>query len=387
MAESRSFQQLDPVGGYSTRPVTVLLAAGILVYAAASTMMGWRHVDNAYLAIGALVALLAAQGAVLYLSSPLRAPFPPVGGTVVFALVALALILSVASSWWHGATLRDEWAPIVAGLVIVQLSPYRPSSELGAATLLLSIAAAFVAILRGPGSAAGDPALVIVVESTVPLLALGIASATYAAALQSGLERARVHAERDGDAAADGLRDDIVRSVQHDRIGVLNRSVVPFFTELLGRNEIVPDDSGRATAIAESIRVLMVADVDRSWIDMVIDQAGRASGERGWPGSEAVQDDERLASDMTTEERTVVRALIVALFEHPGFDPDGFSIVISRGDTGESRFELSAKLDNDDSLPRSGLAAYFAVLRIVFTDLQLTFHPPTLRLRFSYDHK
>ncbi len=38
-------------------------------------------------------------------------------------------------------------------------------------------------------------------------------------------------------------------------------------------------------------------------------------------------------------------------------------------------------------LPRSGLAAYLAVLRIAFGDLHLSFQRPTLILRFSYEHK
>jgi hypothetical protein len=48
---------------------------------------------------------------------------------------------------------------------------------------------------------------------------------------------------------------------------------------------------------------------------------------------------------------------------------------------------LTAKLDLDESIPRSGLAAYLAVLRIAFGDLHLSFQRPTLILRFSYEHK
>ena len=48
---------------------------------------------------------------------------------------------------------------------------------------------------------------------------------------------------------------------------------------------------------------------------------------------------------------------------------------------------LTAKLDDDESVMRSGLAPYFAVLRIAFGDLQVSFQPPTLTLKFSYDHK
>ncbi|MDQ1562121.1 MAG: hypothetical protein QOE85_1462, partial [Actinomycetota bacterium] len=51
------------------------------------------------------------------------------------------------------------------------------------------------------------------------------------------------------------------------------------------------------------------------------------------------------------------------------------------------RVKITAKLDKDESIQRSGLAPYFAVLRIVFGDLQVAFQSPTLTLRFSYDHR
>ena len=48
---------------------------------------------------------------------------------------------------------------------------------------------------------------------------------------------------------------------------------------------------------------------------------------------------------------------------------------------------LTAKLDADESLPRTGLGPYLAVLRVAFGGLTVTFQPPTLTLKFSYDHK
>jgi hypothetical protein len=176
-----------------------------------------------------------------------------------------------------------------------------------------------------------------------------------------------------------------VRSVQRDRVGTLNYTVVPFFTELLRRDSLDDDDRTRAQAIANSIRSVMVADVDRSWLETVVDQVASQRDGIGAVGSEVVQDPNRLAAGMSTEQRTVMRALILALFDHPGFDPDGFAIVLAS--RGRSCFvTLTAKLDADESIPKSGLAAYFAVLRIAFTNLRLVFHPPTLTLKFSYDH-
>jgi hypothetical protein len=82
----------------------------------------------------------------------------------------------------------------------------------------------------------------------------------------------------------------------------------------------------------------------------------------------------------------VAVSFIVAMFDHPGFDPDGFAILLTRRGS-SCLFTLSAKLDNDESMLRSELAGYFAVMRIVFNDLQLIFQSPNLTLRFSYEHK
>jgi hypothetical protein len=117
-----------------------------------------------------------------------------------------------------------------------------------------------------------------------------------------------------------------------------------------------------------------------------VDQLALARSDGAVPGSEAVQDPHRVASDMTTEQRIVIRAVLLALFDHPGFDPDGFAIAITR-DGPAAVVTLAAKLDDDESITRSGLAPYLAVLRIAFGDLNVAFQRPALTLRFSYEQK
>jgi hypothetical protein len=385
MAErEQSYQQLDPVGGYSTRPVTVLMSLGIFVYAVIVTLRGWNVVTEPALAVASLVACAASVLGTVYWSSPLRAPFSRLGFITTVSLGSLAMVLSAVSTWGGKSTLG--WGPIVIGLILLQLGPYRPSRDLLGATLLISIVGGFFAILRPGINNLDKPQLVTIVESVLPLIALGLASRAYATALGKTLDAGAPGLAIAENAATAELRADITRSVQHDRVTILNRTVVPFLTDVLERNAVTAEDRDRASVIANSIRTLMVADVDRSWLDTVIDQAGQGSGNSSVPGSEVVQDDDHVASSMSPKQRAMLRALLVALFAHPGFDADGFGILLLRnGDT--CAFTLTAKLDHEESLPRSGLGVYFAVLRIVFADLQLTFEPPTLTLRFSYDHK
>jgi hypothetical protein len=177
-----------------------------------------------------------------------------------------------------------------------------------------------------------------------------------------------------------------VRSVHDDRVTILGNTVVPFLTELLERDDVSADDRARARSIAFTIRTAMVADVNRSWLDSIMDHLAEDRGDATVPGSEVVQDPQRAAGGMTTEQRIVTRAVILALFDHPGFDSDGFAILITVDDS-TAVVTVTAKLDDDGSVARSGLGPYFAVLRIAFRDLQVSFQRPTLTLRFSYEHK
>ena len=380
--EELSFQQLDPVGSFGVRPTTLLISVGTVLISAASTLMAWPVSDGVVTAYLAVVVTGAITVLASFWSSPLRAPFPHFGFVVISLLQLAVLGLTAAASWTANTEALTGWASVVVGLTIAQLAPYRPTRELVGMTIIAGIAAAFLAILK---PVSDSPQLVTLVDAAVPLLALGIGATAYSSALAKSLGRWYARYPQSNSFAGDRLLESIVRSVQEDRVSILNHAVIPFFSDLLRRGELDDDERARAREIATSIRSVMVADVDRSWLDTVIDQVAAQRGGAGTPGSEVVQDPDRLAAAMSTEQRTVTRALIIALFDHPGFDPDGFAIVIAKHED-TCAATITAKLDADDSIPRSGLAAYFAVLRIAFGDLQLTFHAPTLTLRFSYEH-
>jgi hypothetical protein len=297
-----------------------------------------------------------------------------------------AMILDAAASWRGSSFPPGEWGPVVVGFTIMQLALYRPAPEVALATIAGATEAGLIAVLHPASTLPDQPWLVNVVTSTVPLMAFGFGGSAYAASLGRALGRMRSVAAVASRAASDELRERVLVAVMHDRVTILNHTVVPFFTDVLMGDSVTPEVQERAREISSSIRSIMVAEADRSWLDTVVDQIGGVAQDGSLPGSEVVQDDDRLAVGMNTEQRIVIRALLVALFEHPGFDADGFGIMLAKQGT-RCRVTLAAKLDHDESIPRSGLAAYLAVVRIVFGDLQVTFQSPTLTLRFSYEHK
>jgi hypothetical protein len=382
----KSYQQLDPVGGYSTRPVTLLGCAAIVIYVASETLFGWSGVGQPGFGYSALAVILVAGLGVVYWSSPLRAPFPRAGFVAVVALALAGMGLAAAASWTGLNVPPGEWGPVVFGLLMVASSPYRPPRELAIATVVGGLGAGVIAVLHPATHASVAPVVVTLVATVVPLVCLGFGASAYASALRRSLGPLQSGADRAARAASDELRADIVRSVQLNRVGILNGTVVPYFAGLLRRDTVTIEDGREARDISVSIRTLMVADVERSWLDHLVDEIARARDDGSLPGSEAIQDADRLASEMTTEQRVMMRVLLVALFAQPGFDPDGFAILFTpAGDSCE--VTITAKLDYDESIQRSGLAAHFAVLRIVFGDLNVAFQPPTLRLRFSYEHR
>jgi hypothetical protein len=381
-----SYQQLDPVGSYGSRPITVVLSLGIIGVAVAATVASWSAVSDPAAAVLAVVATAISALGITFWSSPLRAPFRWSGFVVIMFFAAVSLVLSAVATWNGSTKVVEQWAPITVGLILVQLSSYRPAHELTAATILGGLLAAFVAVIHPSSSHFAVPLLVAVLGAALPLVALGAGATAYSSVTVRSLERWYSRSAVGDREASSAMKDSVVQSVQNDRVGILNDTVVPFFSGLLSRGQIASSDRVAARDIAASIRSVMVADVDRSWLDSVVDEIATERLNVGVPGSEVVEDPHRLASGMTTEQRIVVRAVIIALFDHPGFDPDGFAVVVARDDDW-AVVTLSAKLDSDDSIPRSGLAAYFAVLRIAFGDLNLSFQRPTLILRFSYEHK
>jgi hypothetical protein len=363
-----------------------VMSIAIVAVAGAAVAWTWPTVKDPVAAFGAVAATAVAALGIAFWSSPLRAPFRWSGFLVVTIAAGLSLVLCALATWNSSSNLAEHWAPISVGIILVQLSSYRPARELIAATILGGILAGFVAVLQPASAADTLPPLVRLLDAALPLVALGSGATAYSAILVRTLGRWYARSEVNDRAESTAMKDRVIRSVHDDRVSILEESVVPFLTEIVERNDLTEEDRAKARSIAFTIRSAMVADVDRSWLDFLMDHLAEDRADPTVPGSEVVQDPHRAASGMTTEQRVVIRAAILALFDHPGFDSDGFAILIT-SEGSVASVTVTAKLDDDDSVSRSDLAPYLAVLRMSFRDLQVTFQRPTLTLKFSYEHK
>jgi hypothetical protein len=375
----RSPQQVDPLGALSSRPVTALAVVAAVVFASISTIGGRDEIASPFVAVAALAALVAAGLVLLLASSPLRAPLTRAAVAAVVVLGVLAAVLSAVSTAGHNSMVRDDWASFAVGLLLVGLAPYRPALDIVVAGLVSAAVVAAIVLAESGAFVTDVPVLVFVVVAVTPVVALSLAGASYSAAFTTLVERWIAGASTARQASADEFRTNVARSVQQDRVTILNRDVAPFFGRVVAAGVVTEADVQQARRISADLRSTMVAEADRSWLEQVLaDPSTRVSG--------VVVDVDRAAGRMTAAHRTSLRALLVAFGETEAVQPETVSIALEV-DAEEERVEarITVATAVAESSVRHRLAPYFAVLRIVFDDLQVDPAPPLLTLRFSYD--
>jgi hypothetical protein len=385
-AQERAVQQRDPLAALVGRPTSYLAGLLLPVYAGIMTWVNRDSIVSASFAVVALVFVAVASVALVLRSSPLRAPLTVRTHVVVVGSAVTAMIASDLSMWGTDPYLRDNWGGPAVGLFIVALAPYRPARELAGSGLAAAAVAALVALVRPDSFVVDAPVGVFVVVAITPILAMSLGAAAFVDVLVRSLDRWRVRADRVSSAMSGARGDSIARSVQQDSVTVLNQEVVPFFGALLEGAVVDDETRQRARAIANEVRALMVADVDRTWLESVLEQvAGRAQGSSTAVGA-VVRDERRLAEQMTTDERTALRAFIVALHDEQSMGEAGAEIAITP-DGPRCEVVLRARLDSEPHVLKGPLAPFLAVVRVMFGDLQVEHEHPALTLRFSYEQR
>ncbi len=376
MNPERTFQQLDPLGVLIGRPMTYIAAAGIPAYATTMTWFNRFDIDYPLVAVAALAVVAVTSAVLVYGSSPLRAPFSLAMHGLVTGAACVAYLLSALSMWQSNGYVRDDWGPVVIGLALLSLSQYRPPKEIASTGLALALFVGLFTLLQSHSFVTVTPVINFALVAMLPILALSLASATFGTFLIDGLLRWRRRAQEAVSSYTTQNTGWIARSVQQDRVTILNQEVVPFFADVLHRGTITDDDRERARRISDAIRVIMVAEVDRTWLDAIVEQVA------GHPSD----DPDRVAVSMTMDQRTATRAAIIAVAQHPAFSARAFELSIRAADS-VCTVELRATLETGDNVLRGQIASYLAVIRVVFSDVKVEFTNPTLTLRFSYEQR
>ncbi|GAB3605306.1 hypothetical protein GCM10027413_07150 [Conyzicola nivalis] len=385
-AQERAVQQRDPLAALVGRPTSYLAGLLLPVYAGIMTWLNRDSIVSATFAIAALLFVAVASLALVLRSSPLRAPLTARTHALVVGSALAAMIASDLSMWGSDPYLRDNWGAPAVGLFIVALAPYRPARELMVSGLGSAFIAAFVALVRPDSFVVDAPVGVFVVVAATPILAMSLGAAAFVDVLVRSLDRWRVRADRVSTAMSGARGDSIARSVQQDSVTVLNQEVVPFFTALLEGAVVDEETRQRARAISNEVRALMVADVDRTWLESVVEQAGHRGHTASAAAGAVVTDEQRLAEHMSTDERTALRAFIVALHDEQSLGDSGAEIAITPAGA-RCDVVLRARLDSELNVVKGPLAPFLAVVRVMFGDLQVEHEHPELTLRFSYEQR
>lgn len=381
ITRERTIQQLYPIGALAGRWVSLSAVIIAPVYVLATSWLT-RDEINAPLFWVLALALVASAGLTVVISSTaLLAPFTAHRARFAYVWANLAMVFDAWSTYGTDTHVRNDFGPFVVGIIILSVAPYRPAKELFVVGSLSAILSGFIAMVQVPYLVVSAPVSGFIIAAVMPILLLSFGAGTFVSALVAGIEGWRAQARAAVSEIGDGNADWIARSVQQDRVTILNRDVVPFFTEVLEESTVTDETRVRARVISDSIRSVMVADVDRSWLETIVDAT---MSPREATDTVFVIDERRLAQRMSAEQRAGIRAFLVALFAHPAFTKDGFVIAVTgKGD--RCRLVLTATLHLPENQVRSDLAPYFAVMRILFADLSVELEQQSLTLMFSYD--
>lgn len=384
-ALERTRQQLDPAGSTGVASVAIFLAFGAFLYAVLMTLRGAAEISNPVFANLAL-ALLAIAGLItIPAASPNRAPFTAGSHAAVHTMAMMAIVCEAMGQWGTNAYIRDDWGPVTLGILLVALGPYRPAKEIARSGIVSAVAIGVITCFELPSLVTSGPPLAFVAVAVAPMLALCFSAATFSSGVVESIELWQKRAQAASVSLVREFREGIARSVQQDRVTILNRDVLPFFTEVLSRNTITDADRDRARIVADSIRQVMVEEVDRSWLDSLLEVTGVRYTDLPGAARAVVDDPHHVASAMAVGQRTAIRALLVAFTNIPGFTRDHLRIVLSDADDRHHGI-ITARVPFTDFVMRSTLAPFIAVMRAVFTNLEVDFVRPELTLRFSYDH-
>jgi hypothetical protein len=385
----RSMRRIDPLAALASFPLTVLAACAAPLTAVLLMLQHIDDIDYPLVMVAALILLtIASAGMVLRVAAAnaVRSQFSTAAHAVIVGLAIVAAALAAVAQWRSNEMLRDDWGPLAVGILLLGIAPYRSIRSLiiaaGASAMAIgSLAAVQAQTMQAEVMDTAVPTMAYVVLAVVPVLALAAGGVAYAMAAVQSRERWQRLTEEVARANASTLRDPIARSVQHERVAVLNREVVPFFSAVLQEDRVTRSDTERAQGIASTVRGIMVEEANRSWLRSAVDEiSARAGVEAG-----DVHDPRNLTARMTFGQRAAVRALLDALFTHPGFQPAGFSAIAASSGSHYS-VRITAVVHGKPRALRRVAAPYLAVIRAVFCVLEVTMRSPNLTLRFSYEH-
>jgi hypothetical protein len=359
----RTAQELDPLGGITARVLVVAAVVVSIVVALSMSLATAGQVTNPALEVAALLAFVAAGLYYVRATSPFLAPFRRRSHAVVWLLALAAVVLDALAQWGSNQVVRDDWAPIGVAILSITLGAYRPAGEIAACTVVGAVFIGGLAYAQADTFAADVPPLVFAILPATPVLAAGLAAASFSRSLVGTLR-----AWRAGRLQPAVVEAEPTPHPKADHLVHLDEEVLPFLERLIDDGVVSEADGERARMLATELRAIMVVDSERSWLGRLV--AG-------------VDDPERYADRMSLPERGFVRALVAHLRAGSAFDDERMRVTV-RGTEWEASCVIEVPCA-PSSNPRVQLAPYIAVARSVFGTVAWRIARSTLTITLAFE--
>lgn len=311
-----TLERLDPLSAAAARPVTTgaALLVAVLPLLVALTR-GHEIVQPVWFVVSYLL-VLTACALLLDRSRPTRPVWQSPSAQVFQLLLMATAVTSALSTAGSNDRLRDDWAPLVVGVLLMASTPYRPAREIVGWTALHTLLCAGLGIAQAPAATSGVPTVTYAITGSFTVAILGLAAAAYAHSLNTSTRLWQERAWQSAAAIAGEQRAGVARSVQQRRITVLNHDVVPTLQRLVDATDLSEADRDEARRLARSIRSLLVAEVEKCWAQQMLDEVVARRPRLNIVATADDPDDHGRGAAL--ERRTLLRALAVLAVETLG---------------------------------------------------------------------
>ena len=323
-----SQQRLDPIGGLAAWPLAPVVAVIVTSYAVVATVSRPHEIQIPALATEAVVILVIACAVLIWSARPDLAPFTRSRAVVIVVLGLIAHLMAAASTWQHNGLIQDDFAPMGLGLLILALAPFRPWKEILVLGVSVAIVVGCTALAQSPFLGRQAPAALFAIVAMTQVLAPTLAAAAYSRQVVNSIHRWQTDARRQIRARTEESRGPLAQSVVDHRLTNLGADVLPFLADVHEADSLTAADIKRARSLAFQVRRVLVAQVDHTWLDDLIDRERLSLTQRGLNPLCVIADPERRATGFDADQRAAVAAVIVALCTLEGFDPTSLVVHI-----------------------------------------------------------
>ncbi len=377
-----TLERLDPLSVAAARPVTVGIALLVLVIASTVSIISLHEVVRPLALAGALLATAGAVTMLVVRAIGVRPPWSARAALGYQSILLTIPAVSATATFGSNDRLRDDWAPIVVGLLLLALAPYRPGVEIARWTGVHVAVALVLGVMQGGWSVAGVPALVSGVVAAAPIAALGIAAAAYAQSLTSAVASWQQRAWMLAEGRAQVERGALALSVQQRRLAQLNREVIPLLDRVARSGQVDELDARNAAALAASVRTLLVAEADATWLDSMLQQVAERHSQRrvDLQGSDV----DNAAAQCSRLQRALLRAIVAESVENLGATSVVLHIELT--DAGRVHVQCTVASPLSDSSARRRLGGVIELVRSVADRVVVHELRGAVALEFEYGY-